>query len=617
MQPNTLVLYKNHPARITAIGQKIELLLPDGSTPKVREKDVVALHPGPFLEFAELTLPPGDIKTAWELLTGGDELPLGDLADLIFGDFTPASAWATWQLVRDGLYFNGTPTVARALSAAEVDEEKASRAKKLAEKARWENFIDRLQGKIAGKAASFAPEDAPFLAEIEAFALQQSGKCRVLPAIKRSETPENAHALLLQTGVWAETRNPYPERLGLFLSDPTTTLPALPDEPRRDLTHLPAFAIDDAGSNDPDDAISVDDNRLWVHVADAAALVAPETPADWEARARGANIYLPENVVPMLPDRARTELGLGLADQSPALSFGIDFDETGAIVQVEVCLSLICVTRLTYDEAEERMGERPLAQLGDIAQRNLARRIANGSIEIDLPETRVRVDEDGAIHIRPLPPLSSRTMVQEAMLIAGEAAAIYAQKHELPMPYSCQSPPRDGADKLPGGIAGMFGLRRLMRPSRRLATPNPHHGLGLPAYVQVTSPLRRYLDLVAHQQLRAHVRSAQPLDEATILGRIGAMSGLTRNIARAGRLSDQHWTLLYLRQNPGWRGEGVVVESNNNRSLILLPALALETTMHSRSALGLNKRVTLQFLEANLPALAAHFKLSHPGEGSG
>ena len=72
-------------------------------------------------------------------------------------------------------------------------------------------------------------------------------------------------------------------------------------EPRRDLTHLPAFAIDDEENQDPDDAVSLDGERLWVHVADVAALVAPDSEADLEARGRGANLYLPERIVNMLP----------------------------------------------------------------------------------------------------------------------------------------------------------------------------------------------------------------------------------------------------------------------------------------------------------------------------
>ena len=153
---------------------------------------------------------------------------------------------------------------------------------------------------------------------------------------------------------------------------------------RRDLTHLAAFAIDDEGSDDPDDAISLEGNRLWVHVADVAALVPPESPADLEARARGANLYLPEGTVPMLPPEVTQLLGLGLADISPALSFGMDLTPAGEITGIEIVPSWIRVTRLTYDEVELRLAEEPFTCLYDLALRCEARRQTRGAITLTL-----------------------------------------------------------------------------------------------------------------------------------------------------------------------------------------------------------------------------------------
>ena len=92
------------------------------------------------------------------------------------------------------------------------------------------------------------------------------------------------------------------------------------------VNHLAAYAIDDLGNQDPDDALSLEGDRLWVHIADPAALVPPDSEADLEGRARGANIYLPEQTIPMLPPQVTQILGMGLKEVSPALSFGIDFD---------------------------------------------------------------------------------------------------------------------------------------------------------------------------------------------------------------------------------------------------------------------------------------------------
>src|ERR1035437_4540781 len=99
-----------------------------------------------------------------------------------------------------------------------------------------------------------------------------------------------------------------------------------------DVTYLPAFAIDNAWTTDPDDALSLEGpNRLWVDVADVAALFFPDSPADIEARSRASSLYLPEMTVPMLPVGASERLGLGIRDVSPALSFGLNLDSEGGI----------------------------------------------------------------------------------------------------------------------------------------------------------------------------------------------------------------------------------------------------------------------------------------------
>ena len=96
---HSLVLYKNGPARVTQIGDKLEIELEDGRQLRVRPKDVSLLHPGPVRGFGELnTLSPGEIEAACELLDG-ESTTLPELAELIFGAYTPATAWATWRLL--------------------------------------------------------------------------------------------------------------------------------------------------------------------------------------------------------------------------------------------------------------------------------------------------------------------------------------------------------------------------------------------------------------------------------------------------------------------------------------------------------------------------------------
>ncbi len=598
---NSLVLYKNSPARITHVGDKLEIELAGGKTLKVRPKDVTLLHPGPIESLAKLQPQTGEVKTAWELLAG-QTTTLAELAELAYENFTPATAWAAWQLVEDGLYFQGTPEAVSASTPEEVAEEQAARQAKVEEEQAWAAFLARAE------AGRMAPEDEPFLREVEELALGRRSKSRVLRQLGRTQTAENAHALLLELGYWDYTVNPYPQRLNLPTDAPALELPDLPEEDRVDLTHLLAFAIDDAGSQDPDDALSLaGDNRLWVHVADPAALVAPDSSADREARGRAAKLYLPEMNVPMLPPEATTTLALGLADPSPALSFGLELSPEGEINGVEIVPSWVRVSRLTYEEAEARLEQAPFRQLYRLAQTYQARRQANGAVSIDLPEVKVKV-VDGRVTVRPILPLKSREMVREAMLMAGEAIARFALEQKIPLPFTTQEvsePPSD----LPEGLAGMVALRRTMQRSQLSTVPGAHRGLGLDLYAQVTSPLRRYLDLVMHQQLRAYLHQTTLLNDQDILERVGAAESIVGSLRQAERLSDKHWTLVYLLQQPDWRGRGVVVEKQRSRDLLLIPELDLITPMHLRQELPLNSELSLAVNKVDLPMLETYFRL--------
>ena len=317
LRPNSLLLYKNRPARLARINDRLEIELESGETANVRYKDVDMLHPGPLNSLSDLRPVNGEVQAAWEILAGG-RTNLAELAELCYGAFTPATAWAAWQQVAEGMYFEGSPVNIRARTAEEVA--RRSREREQAEEHRRTRaaFVERVRrGRIL-------PEDREFLREVENLALERGLHSQLLHELGRSETPDGAYALLLELGVWDEMTNPYPVRLGLALQQPELPVPELPEEERRDLTHLQAFAIDDEDTDTPDDAISLEERaggrRLWVHVADVAALVPPESPLDLEARSRGESLHLPEGTVHLLPREITQKLGLGLQSITPALS---------------------------------------------------------------------------------------------------------------------------------------------------------------------------------------------------------------------------------------------------------------------------------------------------------
>ena len=576
---DALVLYKTHPARVVAVADKIEIELEGGQTKRVRPKDIVLLHPGPLHRLADLGPRSGNLDDAWELLEGA-ETNLAELAELVYDELSPATAWAAWQLVADGLYFEGTPAAIRARAPDEVEHDRAERQAKANAEQEAAAFMERL------RAGHIIDADRERLVEVERLANAQTEQSRILKSLDIDQSPAHAYRFLTRIGYWPADHNPFPGRFGAATTDPDLSVPDLADENRLDLTALPAFAIDDEGNQDPDDAVSIDGDRIWVHVADVAALVRPDDALDREARARGANLYLPEGIVNMLPAGVTERLGLGLQPISPALSFGFRVGDDGELSEIDIRPTLVRVERISYQRAEGRLDEPILAALLAAAERYGARRRANGAARIDLPEVSVRC-RDGEILIRPIERLYARQMVTDLMLMAGEAAATWCGEHGLPIPHAQQPPPE--RIEQPETMSGMFAYRRLFKPTRTALEPGPHFGLGLARYARATSPLRRYADLLVHQQIRASLRGDDPLTEPQVSAHAGEADQSGIVVRRTERQSNQHWKLVWLKRNPGWRGEAIVVEQGERKATVMIPELALEAKVRAKAELQLDQ----------------------------
>ncbi len=603
-----LLLYKSKPAKLVRLGDKIEIeLLSLSLSKKVRPKDVTCLHPGPFTELNLLTPVPDDLEETRSLLSG-EETTLEEIAELVFNQTTASAIWSAWQIVIEGVHFHGSPNLIKARSDEEYIQENKRRAAKKARQESWQAFVERVGKK------TIIESDRSFLIEVESLALEQGTESRLLQHLGRQQSRENAHLTLLELGFWKASFNPYPQRLELS-GDETPepheleSPPLLADEKRLDLTELTAFAIDDDDSTDPDDALSFDGQRLWVHIADVASLISVDSPTDIAARGKASTLYLPEITRAMLSRSLTDKLGVGLQEISPALSFAMKVDESGTILDLEIIPSLIKVTRLSYSKAEKLLaGNQPLTKILSITKAHREQRLKAGAIEIELPECKIKASGD-QVKITPLPNLKSRNLVSEAMLMAGSACAQYAKKHDLPMPHAGQIPPNEmpETDDLPPLVA-MFAKRRSMRPGRLSCTPQSHFGLGLSAYIRVTSPLRRYLDLVAHQQLRLHLARLPTLDENQITTRIAAVSSTSNRIRQAERLSNRHWTMVFLQQHPDWQGIGIVVAEWGRKSLLIIPELALEIEQTITGNQAPGTHLQLSSPRVNLPYLEVFFR---------
>jgi exoribonuclease-2 len=657
-----------------ALGDKIEIAVAGGEKLRVREKDIEALHPGPL---ASPDDPPlagapggaltGDVRGAWELLAGtlapGDAVSLKELAELAYGEFSPQSAWAAYALLREGVYFSGTGAALYPRDVSEVEAEERKRDGKQRDALEREAFLERLKAdKLILPGAEDSPDYLPsgrytdppggtpsdlrFFQDVEALAWGKSAKSRTLKDLGRPETPEEAHRFLLSAGVWTPWVNPHPERFGVSAVSAKEGVAVPPAEARADLTGLRSYAIDNAYSADPDDAVSIEgpdtEGRvtLYVHIADPAASVLPGSPADLEARGRGATLYLPEGPARMFADEALPRFALGVCrdyedfaasrppgpdETSMALTFKLTLRSGGPVLDIEILPSRVNVTRLTYREADERAktenppsGTNPvnadpvaadLTALLALAEANVTRRVKAGAVMIDLPEAHISVDiPRRSIEVEADAPSPSADMVRECMLLAGEGAAHWASRRQLPFPFVCQETGDLPNDPLPG-LAGSYQLRRCMRPRTLSVKPGAHFGLGLDEYTQVTSPLRRYTDLLAHQQIRAALgvglyAGREPLTEDEVLFALSAGDAASLAVIQAERASRAHWMAVYLAaylDKPDDSWDGVVLERKGPRALVSIPALGVETQIPLKTGEGPNEPVQLKLVSIRIP----------------
>ena len=631
MNKNSLVIYKNQPAVIDSLdGEKYIIkycsqpATPTGkkavySQQKVREKDIILLCAQAVTSLEKVLAAAADdalaatfaasLTETWELLITEEEsaaapLSFEEIKDYAAGDLAPDNYWAFYQTLsampqfcQDAEALKNSKLAFTLRNQEQIDEINQKKYEKEHEEETRQAFIERLK-----KRQLDLPADSKFMGEVEAFALCQTNKSKVLEMAGLSQNIEKAHKLLLDTGIWPFTKNPHPTRLGFSFDSARQQLGPMPDEEREEVPCI-CYAIDSPNAVDPDDAIGWDGQYYWVCIADPAASVAPDSAIDLAARERGTTLYIPEGASRMLCESSLEDYALGLKERaanddpvvkSSALAFRLKLDDK---CQIEECLVKKVsahVKMVSYEQVEEQKESPVFKPFYELARRNLERRNANNAVTIQMPEVDIKVDrETKKVTILPEEKYESNDVVQEFMLLAGEGAARFAFANKIPFPYVSQEAPEFPA-KVPDGWAGQFARVKCMRKRSVGITPAPHAGLGLSFYSQVTSPLRRYGDLVAHQQLRAFIDGRRLLDKDEMLERIAAGDAASLAARKASRLSESHWKLVYLMQNPEKTYQAYCIDKRGSDALFLIPELDMQTTLKACSQIQLNDEVSLK-----------------------
>lgn len=329
---------------------------------------------------------------------------------------------------------------------------------------------------------------------------------------------------------------------------------------RKDIRDWPTVTIDGEDAKDLDDAITIsrtaEGYQLGVHIADVTNYVTEGSPLDEEALRRGTSVYLVDRVIPMLPHKLSNGIcSLNAGIDRLALSCIMNLDHQGRVLGHEIAETVICVDRrMTYTAVNAIVTDRDEAVMEEYAgfvemfdlMKELAdllrdRRRQRGSIDFDLPESKVILDEKGkAIDIKPYERNAATKLIEDFMLLANETIAEDYFWQELPFVYRTHDVPdpekmkRLGVFinnfgytiKAPGGEVHPKELQKLlgkiegseeemlisrltlrsMKQARYMPVCAGHFGLAAKYYTHFTSPIRRYPDLQIHRIMKENLR---------------------------------------------------------------------------------------------------------------
>ena len=550
-----------------------------------------------------------DLEEIWSLLQSEEAgYDAEEIAEFIFN--TPISddqaAAVKRLLLSDRLYFQARdsrfyPRSAQNVEARRIELQKeAERERRLVEGARWAAIIHTRKQSVPQ--IEFREELIQELKNFALFGQEAKESAFVKELLKLAgipSIPQSAFRLLVRLGVWREDENLMLHEHGISAEFPPDAMEQAEqiikssrteaaENEREDLTGLDVFTVDSPLTRDYDDALSVRELggglfEVGIHIADVAELIGQGTPLDREAEARASSIYLPDERVSMLPPSlSEGILSLKAGEDRLALSFLITIDSEANIFETRICPSVVRIRRqLTYRDVNERIHEdSKLKALYEIASKLRQKRLDLGAIILPLPEIQVYVNSAGMIQIAHYDKETpSQILVSEWMIEANAAAADYLAQRHIPALYRNQAECRPETEFVQSEheLFRIYRQRRLFSRAELSTEAKPHCSLAIAHYTTVTSPIRRYSDLVVQRQLKhalatgAGLYSKQQLDEMA-----AQLSAAQARVFTIQRKWTRYWILKYMEQEDIENLNALVLDKNARYAHLLIPDFLLE-----------------------------------------
>ncbi|XP_027337797.1 ribonuclease II, chloroplastic/mitochondrial isoform X1 [Abrus precatorius] len=525
----------------------------NGVTSSIKPQQVTYIVPGidnfdqadiaDFAQKAQDNMDPSLLEFAWvELLEKNKSVTVEELAEIIFGSSDPLESYSAHLLLsKDEVYFTvletkGSRSIYGPRPSEQVEELIRRKLAKEAAVKELQEFIELLTS-AKSKSSQDKPPKSSWMVDEKNWGRIESLEAYAIDACKNDEQKKTAGMVN-----------------------------------RKNLTDLKVYAIDVDEADELDDALSatkLQDGRIkvWIHVADPTRYVQPGSILDREAMRRGTSVFLPTATYSMFPENlAMGGMSLRQGEFCNAITVSVVLHNDGSIAECSVFNSLIKPTyMLTYESASELLHlnleeEGQLRILSEAAYLRSNWRRQQGAVETATLDTRIKVSnpED------PEPSLNlyvenqadpAMRLVSEMMILCGEAIATFGSQNGIPLPYRGQPQSDINVSEfshLPEGPVRSFALVKVMRAAEiDFRKPARHGVLGIPGYVQFTSPIRRYLDLLAHYQVKAFLKGEPPPFSA---GKLEGIAAVVNERVRAARKlcssSLRYWILEYLRRQP-------------------------------------------------------------------
>ncbi len=550
-----------------------------------------------------------EVAELWSVLEGETEgYSAHDLADLVFpGAVTDDHVAAVQRvLFADRLYFQFKDGLFWARTAEQVErrreemEREAHRQRLLEEGAQWVRRV--MQAKPGVRHELFDQELVEKIKDFCLFGEDSESAVFVKELLGHAGIPAQqaaAFRFLVRLGVWSENENLYLHQQGLATDFPQEIVTAAEagksrlqliaaGEERADFRSYETFTIDSASTRDFDDALSLrllgqDRWEVGVHIADAAHFVDMDDPVDQEAASRVTSIYLPDRRIPMLPPALSEEAcSLCLGKDRATLSFLMEVDGSGRIHGWSIRPGVVRVSRrLTYEHVDALVETEPIFKtLFYLSERLREQRRERGAVLLPLPEIHISVNDHGMIQlVRYDKETPSQIIVSEWMIAANGIAAAFLAERDMPAIYRCQAECRPETDQVQSDypIFHIYRQRRLFARAELETRPGPHCSLGMKPYTTVTSPIRRYIDLVVQRQIKAVLGEGRPAYSEDVLEKI-----LTHVRFQLGKVAFVHrkwtryWILRYLEQEDIQTLSAIVLDKNAKFASLLLPDFLME-----------------------------------------